>query len=557
MRWCSLLLFLLLSFPLAADDFSEKLTVSLGSGDEKAGVQLVLDHPEQARALFQEMETLALSGEGDPFLPVTIMNFIARTFQVHRGTTELSERLSLAGLLAPDSTWAGGTLEAAPPSGDPLLKEGERLKRELDFATRLGCLEAGLDVLSRLQAWQRKVPDREPFLSLQYECLIEGLGLVQRSGDYAALRTEGNRLLGEVREARGEEWKARELEILLTMAEGARRSSRPAELEDLLVSARELLSDDGQPEMKRARFVIETYAFELEGLRRGKVDKTRLLEAHTSSWSHLRGTGADPGRNWRPTMEAMRYWAVMLTRAGQSDSVSDDLTWLTELAQADPGDDWKYLTGPRLTLLYGFCDITVDVGAGCRSLGQHTKTLELLGLFKRLQDTNQKVGKALETMMAEEFPGSRFKADEVLRLHGRFAEQLGRLGLSRPSKAEKALEQLVLATRCYAQSGDILSSIDLQLFLTQLLRLTGHPEKALDYNEKTLELSRKLSYRPGLIRALVIRADLKGTREDRTEAESLVEAYIEELGATPSVNENIRKSHLEFLSAVPETRPAE
>lgn len=553
------LLFLLLFGVALAADFSETLSTMMGGGQEEEAVRLILEQPEQARKTFEEMETLALSGVGDPILPVLILNFISRTFEARQGETELRDRLLLTGMLAPEHTWEGGPLakvETAPPALDPELEEGLNLKQRVDLAVRFGSVFEAEALIRPLQEWALKV-NSPGTLELKAETLIGGLAVLRLIGSQTLLEDTGAEVLRMLEANVIQNSAERRIEVALLLAAAARRGERPADLKRHLKLAETLLTGAEGPSARRGRFVVKTYLFELECKARGTSTREEIRRAHGEAWQELEGMNLDRGRNWLAALDGMRFWAGILAKAGAVDLFSKQRRFLLDLAQTEKrsprkqsqDDNIHLLTGPTLPILFTSVDLELDlVGVALRAEESQAAVELLTRLETVVATTHGSVAKLRETVNRT-VPTLSLEEDGTRRLIGRIAEERGRLDFQN-GKLKPGLQRFSQALTSYQASGDVLSYVDLGIEMILVVRSVGESEKALKLTEEILAVSRTLGYWPGTARALVIRADLSGEEVDLAEATEMVETYLDGLQAESRVAEATRKRYLSFLQPV-------
>jgi hypothetical protein len=565
-----LVLVVLLSLlqPATADEFSDSLSELIGSAQQEQAVELILEKPTLARRLFTEMELLALSGEGNPFLPGWIMNFIARTFEARLGDRTLADRLLLAGLLAPETSWANGPLEKVKAEyigQDPLMQEGRELKLRLDLAVRLGSTKDATSILAELENWSKTGHETETAV-LKSEALIQELQLLRSAGSQRGLEELGNKTLRFLERFKDEQTGERKLAITLLLAGGARKGKRPADLRTHLSAAQQLVSGQQGPAARRARFALKTYAFELYGQEKGVVSLEEVLRAHDEAWSELGELAWDYGRNWDVALDCIRYWAEILTQAGALEALHEDVERIEKLVQTlktesegEGGNNtWHFFTGPALPIVFTNVDLSLDLVRALRQRREFenaTTTLagterNLASLAHMLNPSRESLGQALPHFSAAE--------DATSRLAGRYAEERGLLkyqeGVTNESLSY-CMQQLAMALKGYQMSGDNLALLEVLLNTAQILRHHGRPEAALTITEEALKISRVLEFWPATAQALVLRAELTGTASDRNEANALVENYLNQLGADGRAADSARKTYLDFLTPVPGTEP--
>ncbi|MCA9777570.1 MAG: hypothetical protein KC800_12665 [Candidatus Eremiobacteraeota bacterium] len=541
-----LVAFLLTTVMARAEAFAEKLPTLIGSGQKAEAVALVLENPQEALSLFEKMENLALSGEGDPFFPALILNFVARTYEARLGDTSLRDRLLLAGMLAPETAWVGGPLEKVETPQKSLVPEVEKAlqaKLDLDIALRLGCYNDAIRTVSKLNTDSKDAK----LLELKAEGVISELRASVSVGFFKGLQENGDEGLAFVRALSSGESEELELEMLLVLATGAKLASQPEILRSRLKAAKALVAGRKGPAANRARFVIKSYEFELKSLQKGTISREEIQRAHDEAWTEIPNFRFDYGRNWDPTLQAFRFWSTLLIEAGLTEPLQKDQERLNslilELSAAN--SSWELFTGPILPVWFGLYDTQLDLVAALR--GQNDNDVagsHLLTVERGILDAKAIVGeiKLGDRSSCNPAQGS------ILRLQARFLEEKGLQLVAEGDNT--AFQYLAKALDGYSVSGDLRSNVELSVLLIQYMRL-GRVEtaKAVSVADQVIAVSRKTGYWPGLVRGLVLRADLAGDEEAQKEAEELVEGYISKL--SPENPEFVRNQYLGFLPKLP------
>lgn len=348
------------------------------------------------------------------------------------------------------------------------------------------------------------------------ETELARLTSLEMSGLHSQVLEEGKKLLPELR---GEQ----ELHLLLLLLQAGRKGAYPEAVSTYLPRAEKLALSQETPFAQLARFQISALKPHQD-----------VLEEALRAWELWRGLPLGNkdfvSRQWRWGLEAVGLWReALLERYNPGDPKILEFLELQEkeLSQRARAEYQEYRKTFDINIGYllGLAQESLRDSHRYRALGMTEKAESRMA---RAQTFDPGIFHTKMTNRALQY-GWREEGAFPFTQYSEFYVGNGLYYLAQAQAGNEVLENLESAAAQFTKAHHPVAEVDFLVEAVELLlaqRPSGWEAPARAWSRRSLEMSRSLNYRPGLIRSLINQGELESSTE-------LLQTAVNELEKEP------------------------